>query len=200
MPPPGIRSTIGFLGVLLGHVVMVAWPDQLWRWTRDLPRLMAFELALVAPGAAALAGIGAAIWRRVLRPNANGASLVDMAFLGVLMLTLVSGLGVALVSRWATAWSAITGTPYARSLFSLLPNVGPLDAMPYLVKLHIFASYIVVALLAFTRLTDVLLDALRRATIIVVGPFVPVVDRRWRLAQQWAIRSGRRLMWPEEED
>ena len=31
------------------------------------------------------------------------------------------------------------------------------------------------------------------------GPFVAAFDR-WRLAQQWALRSGRRLMWPEEEE
>ena len=186
--------------MLLGHVVMVAWPDQLLRWSRSLPRLVTFELALVALGVAALAGIGAAVWRRVLRPNAGGASLADAAFLGVLILALVTGLGVALVYRWATAWSVITVTPYARSLLSLEPNVGPLQAMPYLVKLHIFSSFIVVAMLGFTRLADVLLDALRRATLIVVGPFVPAFDRQWKMAQQWALRSGRRLMWPEEED
>lgn len=192
--------TIGFLGVLLGHVVLVAWPDQVLRWSRSLPRLMAFELALVGLGTAALAGVAAVIRRRVLARTAHGASLADTAFLGVLLLTLVSGLGVAVAYRWAAAWSAITLTPYARSLLNFQPNVEPLHAMPYLVRLHIFSSFIVVALVAFTRLTDVLLDALRRATGVVIGPFVSALDRQWRLAQHWALRSGRRLMWPEEED
>jgi len=187
---------IGFLGVLLGHVVMVAWPDQLLRWDRDL---MAFELAHFALGAAALVGVAAAVRHRVLR-RTGGAGLVDAAFLGVLLLTVVSGLGIAVVYRWAAAWSAETVTRYARSLLSLQPNVDALEAMPYLVKLHIFSSVIVIALLAFTRLIDVVLNVLLRAIEGVMRPFVSAVDRRWRPLQERTLRSGRSLMWPEEED
>jgi len=176
---------IGFLGVLLGHVVMVAWPDQLLRWNRDLPRLIAFELALFTFGAAALAGVAAAIRCRVLRR---------------LLLTIVSGLGIAIVYRWAAAWSAVTVTRYARSVLSLQPNVGPLEAMPYLVKLHIFSGFMVVALLAFTRSFDFLLDAVLRAARVVIGPCVSTVDRLWTPLHERALRSGRSLMWPEEED
>jgi nitrate reductase gamma subunit len=191
---------IGFLGVLLGHLILVVWPDQLLKWNRDLSRLMAFELALFVLGVAALVGVCTAIRRGVLRRTASGASLVDAAFLGVLLVTLVSGLGVALVYRWAAAWSALTVTRYARSLLSLQPNVEPLEGMPYLVKLHVFSSFIVMALLAFTRLIDVWLNGLLRGTGVVIGPFVSAVDRQWRLLQEWARRSGRSWMWPEEED
>ena len=72
--------------------------------------------------------------------------------------------------------------------------------MPYLVKLHIFSSFIVVALLAFTRSFDVLLNAVLRAAGVVFGPFVSTVDRLWTPLQERALRSGRSLMWPEEED
>jgi len=191
---------IGFLGVLAGHVVMLAWPDQLLRWNRDFSRLVAFELAHFALGACALVGVGAAIRRRVLQRTANGARVVEAAFLGVLLLTLVSGLGVAVVYRWATAWSAVTVTRYARSLLSLQPNLEALEAMPYLVKLHIFSSFIVVALLAFTPLIDVLLKAPLRAIGAVVGPVASAVDRRRRLLQERLCQSSRSLMWPEEED
>ena len=123
-----------------------------------------------------LVGAVAAVRRRVLQRTANRASLVDAAFLGTWLLTLLSGLAIAIVYRWATAWSAVTVTPYARSLLSLQPNVARLEAMPYLVKLHIFSSFIVVALLAFTRMLDVLLSA--------AGPR----DRRGRRP----VRVGRR--------
>jgi nitrate reductase gamma subunit len=191
---------IGFLGVLMGHVVMVAWPDQLARWNRDLPRLITFELALFTLGIAALAGVGAAVWRGVLRRTDDGTRLVDAAFLGALLLTLVSGLGIAVFYRWAAAWSAMTVMRYARSLLSLQPNVEALEAMPYPVKLHIFSSFIVVALLALTRLTHVWLEAPLRAARVVIGPFISTVDRRWKLLRAGAIRSGRNLMWPEEQD
>jgi nitrate reductase gamma subunit len=161
---------------------------------------MTFELALFTFGAAALVGAGAAIRCRVLRRTANGAGLMDAAFLGVLLLTIVSGLGIAIVYRWAAAWSAVTVTRYARSILGLQPNLGPLEAMPYLVKLHIFSSFIVVALLAFTRSFDFLLNAVLRAASAVIGPFVSAFDRLWTPLQEWALRRGRSLMWPEEED
>jgi nitrate reductase gamma subunit len=191
---------IGFLGVLLGHMVMFAWPEQLLRWGRDLSRLVAFELALFAFGVAALAGVGAAIRRRVLRRSGDGAGLADAAFVGVLLLTVVSGLAIAVIYRWAAAWSAVTLTGYARSLMSLQPNPEALEGMPYLVKLHIFSSFMVIALLALTRCVDVFLSALRRTASVVVGPVVSTFDAQWRLLHKWAVRSGRRLISPEEED
>jgi nitrate reductase gamma subunit len=191
---------IGFFGVLLGHVVMVAWPNQLLSWGRDLPRLVAFELALFMLGVAALVGVGAAIRRRVLRRIGDGAGLADAAFVGVLLLTVVSGLGIAVFYRWAAAWSAVTVTRYARSLLSLQPNLEALEGMPYLVKLHIFSSFIVITLLAFTRFIDVFLCAVRRTASWVFGPVVSTFDFQWRLLHKWALRSGRSLMPPEEED
>ena len=193
-------AAIGLLGVLLGHVVMIAWPDQLLTWNRNVSRLIAFELALFGLGAAALVGIVAAIRRHVLRRTADGSSAADAAFLAAVLLTFVSGLGIALVYRWAAVWSVMTVTHYARSLLSLQPSVERLEAMPYLVKLHIFSSFIVIALLAFTRLVDVLLTVLVRAVTVVTSPFVSIVERQRRLLQDWALRCSRSLLWPEEED
>jgi nitrate reductase gamma subunit len=191
---------LGLLGVLAGHIVMLAWPDQLLRWSRDVSRLMALELAFLALGVSALFGIGAAVWRRVLRSTASGASLADAMFSGVLLLALASGVAVAVLYRWAAAWSAVTSTRYARSLFLLQPNVEPLDALPYLAKVHIFSTFIIIGLLPFTRLIGVVQDTLHRATTLVIGPFATAFDRQRSLIQGWALRSSRRLMWPEEED
>jgi hypothetical protein len=72
--------------------------------------------------------------------------------------------------------------------------------MPYLVRLHIFSSFIVVALLAFTRMLDFVLSAVVRAIGAVAAPLVSTVDRQWRPLQERALRSGRTLIWPEEDD
>jgi nitrate reductase gamma subunit len=189
---------VGFAGVLLAHVVMVALPDQLLAWNRDFFRLITFESVHFALGAAATLGVAIAFWRRVLRRHVSGG-LFDVAFLSVLLLTLSSGLAVALLYRWAAAWSVATVTPYVRSVLRLQPDVGPLEAMPYLVKLHIFSSFIVIALVAFTRNIDVLLTIVRRALAVAMRPFVSVVDIQRRRLQAWALRGGH-LLWPEEED
>jgi nitrate reductase gamma subunit len=190
---------IGFYGLLAGHVIVVAWPDQLLRWSRNLFRLMAFELTLFAFGALALAGVVVAVRRRVLE-RTDGGGLADAALLGVLLVTLLSGTGIAIAYRWAAVWSAVTVTPYARALLHLRPNVEPIEAMPYLVKLHIFSSFVVVGLLAFTRSIDAVLLPLRRAIGTFVAPLVSSVDRRCALLLERALESGRRVMWPEEDD
>jgi hypothetical protein len=89
---------------------------------------------------------------------------------------------------------------YARALVSFQPNLEPLAAMPYLVKLHIFSSFVVVALIAFTRFVDVPLRALRGAIRDVIDPLVAARDRHWRPLQHRLLRSSRRLMWSEEDD
>jgi nitrate reductase gamma subunit len=199
--PTGTRllTAIAFLAVLVGHVVMFAWPNGVSRWSRDLSRLMAIELAFLALGAVALVGVANAA-RRLLRRGDGGASIVDAACLGVLLLTMASGLAVAVFYRWAAAWSVMTVTRYARALASFQPNLEPLAAMPYLVKLHIFSSFVVVALLAFTRFVDVPLNALGGAIRGVIDPLVTACDRHWRPLQHRLLRSSRRLMWSEEDD
>jgi nitrate reductase gamma subunit len=193
-------SALGFVGVLLGHVIMVAWPEQLLKWNRDLSRLVTFEVVLFVFAAASFVAVSAAIRRRVLWPTADAASLADAAFFGVLLVVVASGLGVAVTYRWAAAWSAVTVTRYARSILSVQPNVEPLRNMPYLVKLHIFSSFVAVGLVAFTGLFDAALNSLRRAVGVIVSPFISIVDSQWKPIQQRAFRSARSLMWPEEED
>jgi nitrate reductase gamma subunit len=194
-----LLAAIALLGVLLGHVVMFAWPNEVLRWSRDMSRLMGIELALLALGAVALVGVADAA-RRLLQRADREATLIDAACLGVLLLTLISGLGTAVFYRWAAAWSAVTVARYLRALVSLQPNLEPLAAMPYLVKLHIFSSFVVVALIAFTRFLDVPLRALLRASRGVIDPLVAAGARHWRPVQQRLLRSSRRLMWSEEED
>jgi len=192
-------TALGFYGLLAGHVFVVAWPDQLLRLSRNLFRLMAFELTLLALGIMALVGVAIAIRRRVLQPSDTGA-LADAAFLGVLLVTFLSGIAIAVLYRWAAVWSAVTVTPYVRALLHLDPNLQPIEAMPYLVKLHIFSSFVVIALLAFTRSIDAVLRPLRRAANALVAPVASSVDRRCALIVERALQSGRRVMWPEEHD
>jgi nitrate reductase gamma subunit len=194
-----LLPAIAFLAVLLGHVVMLAWPNDVSRWSRDLPRLMTIELAFLALGMVALAGVADAA-RRLLRRSDGTAGLVDAACLGVLLLTMTSGIGIAVLYRWAAAWSAPTVTRYTRALVSLQPDLEPLAAMPYLVKLHIFASFVVVALIAFTGFIDVPLRALLRAIRGGVVRLFAARDRHWRPLQHRVLRGGRRLMWSEEDD
>ena len=138
--------------VLIGHVVMLAWPQRLLTWASTLSRLIALEAAYIALGVVATATLGVAIGR-ALRIN-GGRKVGDAMFTGVLLVTLVSGVGVAVLNRWALGWSAAILTPYVQSLVALQPQTNGLEGMPYLVRLHVFSSFLLVALVPFSSVFD----------------------------------------------
>jgi nitrate reductase gamma subunit len=47
-------------------------------------------------------------------------------------------------------------TPYLWSLVRLSPDLGPVAALPFAVKLHVVNAYLVIGLFPFTRLVHVL--------------------------------------------
>src|SRR5215475_10386853 len=54
------------IGLVVGHLLMVIWPDRLLSWTRDLQRLIAFEAGFFVCGVVALLGAVVAVRRRAL--------------------------------------------------------------------------------------------------------------------------------------
>jgi nitrate reductase gamma subunit len=183
--------------IVLGHVVMIAWPAQLLSWIREPQRLLALEAVLVAAGVVAAGALVIAIRRR--SRSTSGWSIGDVMFLSVLAIAITSGLALAIAHRWAAAWSVSTLTPYVRSVLSLQPDIGRLEGMPYLVRLHVVSAFLVVATLPFSTPFEVIRRAWARIRV-VISPIVETMDRRWALAQEGALRRGRRLVWPEEED
>ena len=102
-------TAIGLLGVLLGPRGHGRVAGSALEWNRDLSRLMSFELAFCRARCRRAVRVsappsGVACFDR---PRAAPASGTRRSC-GVLLLALVSGLAVAVVYRWAAAWSAIT--------------------------------------------------------------------------------------------
>jgi nitrate reductase gamma subunit len=193
-------SSIALLVLLASHAAMWTVPGLLLAWNQSVTRLVAFEIALFAFGLAAGVGLVAVI-NRSLRDQARRVPghIVDIAFLGVLLVAIVSGLVMAARYRWASSWSAVTLTPYVRSLFALHPEVR-LVAMAYPIKLHVFSGIALVALLPFTSVMDLLLSPVHRLFDLFVSPVTSVLNRQARRFGEWVSVSGRNLMWPEEED
>jgi nitrate reductase gamma subunit len=68
--------------------------------------------------------------------------------------------------------------PYLWSLVTLSPNIAPITAMPWMVKLHIIGAYVIIAFFPFTRLVHAL---------VVPNPYL------WRKPQvvRWYARWGK---------
>lgn len=191
---------IGLLGTLAGHLLMVGWPAHLVAWNQHVGRLLAFEIVFFLFGALAIGGLVAVIGINTFRAAPRTASLIYVAFVGVLFVTLLSGLGIAVLYRWASVWSTVMLTPYVRSLPGLAPDLQAVTALPYLVKLHLFSTWVLAGLLACSGLVRVFVSPVNRAVDRAVDLVVTPFSRRSRPLREWARESGRNLLWPEEED
>lgn len=189
---------LGLAGVLLGHALILAWPHHLARWAQPLERLFVVEASLFLLGVAAFAGLMVAIARQVPRGRRQ-VSVVDVTFVGVLLVVVVSGLAIPVLYRWAAAWSSVTLAPYVRSVASLQPELAYLESMPYLVKLHVFSSSVVIALVPFTTPARGYLSAAGRAVDRALTPVNTTFGRTCRLLQDRARQRAANLMWSEDE-
>ncbi len=221
-------TTVALLGIIATHAAMWILPGGLLAWNQSVPRLIALELLLFALGIAAGIGVSLLVASSLREParvpskalantqpkalaNTSAAQssaqsgaqvnarTADVAFLGVLLITIVSGVLIAARYRWASSWSAITLTPYVHSLFALEPDLR-LVALPYLVKLHVFSGIVLVALLPLTSVMSLLLVPVHRLLDLLLTPIVTVTTRQAKRVGDWANESGRQLMWPDEEE
>ncbi len=201
-------TTVALLGIIATHAAMWTLPGGLLAWNQSVPRLIALELLLFALGIAAGIGVSLLVASSLREPLSVqthrstaqvNARTADVAFLGVLLITIVSGVLMAARYRWASSWSAITLTPYVHSLFALEPDLR-LVALPYLVKLHVFSGIVLVALLPLTSVMSLLLVPMHRLLDLLLTPIVTMATRQAKRIGDWANESGRHLMWPDEEE
>jgi nitrate reductase gamma subunit len=207
-PPMTARSMVGghkllaagLLGSLGTHAAMVAWPAQLAGLHQPPGRLLALESSFFLVGVAVLAGLAMTIARHLLHPPRRATAVVDVSFVGALLVAVVSGLGIAVLHRWAVVWSSVTVAPYVRSIATLQPDLRYLESMPYLVELHLFASSAVIALVAFTTPVRLLLAAADRAVQRALSPVGVRFAERWRLFRDRARERAWHLLWFEQDE
>lgn len=192
---------LGLAGVLLSHSLMLLLPGWILAWNREAPRLLVLEGLFCGAGLVALLGL-AGLLRRYTVDTALRAysSLADVALLALLAVQLLSGLSTTLLYRWASTWSAVTLTPYVRSVAGLSPRLPLIEAMPYLVKLHIFSTFAALTVVPFTHAADLLLVPFDQALDRALAP----LSRLARAGRERLLPRGQQLLavlgWREEED
>ena len=140
-----------FVVVAVGHVLTLGFPDVTLHWDGTFLRLLLLEGTRTVAGALAAAG-AVAVLARLLRSGEGSATpAIDVVAATLLVTATVSGLAVAIVYRWASAWSAVTLAPYLRSLAHFDPSTELVTHLPVLVKLHVVSAIGLVMLVPFTR-------------------------------------------------
>jgi nitrate reductase gamma subunit len=192
--------SVGIAGLTLLHLLLLAFPRLALAWNRSVTRLIVLEAVFFAFGILALVGLVDLVVRHVRDPDRRASgSLADSAFLGLLALEIASGLGLAVLYRWAASWSVVTLAPYLRSVLALQPDLALVQPVPYLVKLHLFTTVALAILFPFTHLVYAVLIPLDRAAALALAPARRLAHQaRTRLLE--AVRMGSRRLGLQEEE
>lgn len=168
----------GIFIVLLGHLVAFLLPAGVLAWNAAPLRLYVLEATALAGGLLALAGFGAVIVRRVVVPAVRlGTGWLDWVVYALLFAQIATGVLLAVRYPWGSSWFAAAATPYLWSLVSLQPDAALVAAMPWLARLHVAGTWLLLAVFPFSRLVHIL---------VVPNPYL------WRAPQvvRWYARPA----------
>ena len=144
---------LGIVLVILGHLAALLLPGLWQSLVSNRTALLTIETIGAGAAILCLAGLIVLFVRRAASAHVAAASTVpDLIVLFILIAQVAIGLGVAMMYRWGSVWSVRTTTPYLWSLITLNPDPSLVAGLPLLVRVHIAAAWIVLALIPFTRL------------------------------------------------
>ena len=146
----------GIVTILTAHFLALLIPQAVLSWNAAPLRLYLLEGTGLALGLWALAGLVILTYRRITTPRIQAVSTgVDLLVLLALLVSVVTGVLVALTYRWGSTWYAAVAVPYLWSVLLFNPRVELVAGLPLLVKTHIFNFYVILALFPFSRLVHV---------------------------------------------
>jgi nitrate reductase gamma subunit len=143
----------GILTVLAGHLLAFIFPSAYIAFAKIPMRLLILEVTSLVFGMMAFIGLVMLFKRRMLDSRINIITTnFDISLLLLLLIQVGSGVAVAIFYRWGSSWYASAVVPYLRSLWMLDPDITYIASMPFVVKLHVFNSFLLIAIIPFTRL------------------------------------------------
>lgn len=188
---------VGMVLLLVVHAAVLLLPQSVLAWDRSPVRLYLFEAIALIAGFAALIGWLRLTWQQVSHGNRSVITeLSDTVFLALLLLAITSGVLMAALYRWGSSWGALVLTPYAASILRGRPAPGLAMQMPFFVRLHVFSTFAMLAILPLTRLAAFFVFVLH-ATLALLGR---PVSAAVRAAERWLRRHNPApWLWPEED-
>ena len=142
----------GLMVLFFGHLIAFLFPRAVLAWNGEPIRLLILEISSFVFGFSAFIGLILLIKRRLQSKMVLvSTNKMDMLVYTILIVQLVSGLGIAYFERWGSSWFAGVLTPYLRSIFAFSPDISAVSAMPWIIQIHIFSAFFIVAIIPFTR-------------------------------------------------
>jgi nitrate reductase gamma subunit len=146
----------GIILILLAHLLAGLFPGDAAAVLGGRIRLVALEMIGMSLGLFTIVGLAVLIVRRLRSKSLTRAtSPMDWILLGLLVLQVLSGLGIAMFARWGSLWYLDTAVPWMRSIFSFQPDASTVVPLSGFIKLHMVNGFILILLFPFTRLVHI---------------------------------------------
>lgn len=143
----------GSLIILLGHLVALLVPRGVLLWNSVPLRLYLLEISGLILALWTLGGLAVLVYRRLSQPRIQAVTRpTDLVVLGLLGVSVLSGLLTALLYRYGSYWFPSVMTPYFWSIFTLQPRPELVADLPLWTQVHIFNFWLLLAVFPFTRL------------------------------------------------
>jgi nitrate reductase gamma subunit len=180
-----------------GHLVGLLLPDAILAWGRSSGTLYLLEGAGLIVGLAGVLAGASLIWRHLGHSGKSRlVEFFDTIFLGIVFTALVSGVLMAVFYRWGSTWGAMILAPYIASILRGQPAILYVVEMPFLVQLHVLATFAALALLPLTRLATFLVSALQLGAALAGLPFRVAGS----VLAGWSRKNNPSAwFWPEED-
>lgn len=143
--------------ILLAHVLAFLFPGAWGALLGEPGRLYFLEVSGIVLGVVTTIAMVVLLTRRASSDRLVAVtSKVDWVLLAALLLQVATGVYIAVALRWGGFWYVHTVSPWLWSLVGFSPDVQYLVEMPFVVKLHAFNAFFLVALFPFSRLVHVI--------------------------------------------
>ncbi len=151
--------------ILLGHLAVLLIPGGFDLWNGAPLRLYALEVTGLALAAWAAFGLVVLIYRRISNSRIRVVTTpADAIVLGLVGVSIVTGLWIAIGYRFGSFWGTAVFIPYIRSLFFFSPQPELVAPLPWIMKTHVLAAYVFLVAFPFTRLAHIITLPLRYLT------------------------------------
>src|SRR4029077_17582603 len=93
---------------------------------------------------------------------------------------------IAVRYRWGSSWSEVTVVPYLHSLVRLAPSTTLVARLPFLVRLHVFGAFVLLAVATRSRIVRIVTLPVDRLTQRAVAPAANVLGPAWNAIAGWS--------------
>ncbi|MDD5466370.1 MAG: respiratory nitrate reductase subunit gamma [Anaerolineales bacterium] len=147
----------GIVIILSMHLLALLFPRGLLWWNSVPIRLYLLEFSGLALGFWSLAGLAVLVWRRLSEARVRVVTTpMDGVVLALLLVSVITGLWMALAYRFGSTWFTAVFTPYLVSIFTLQPRADLLAPLPWVIRLHVFNFFLLLVAFPFSRLVHII--------------------------------------------